>query len=752
MHKTLPLRPALFLTLTAALSAASPAAAQAPTDSATDSSTVAIEAFELAEDDGWELETITIVGDRVQRARVAGSAQHIDAEQLERMESNDIHEVLATVPGVYVRSEDGYGLRPNIGLRGANSDRSAKVVLMEDGILLGPAPYSAPAAYFFPMMTRAVGVEVFKGPAAIRSGPNTIGGAINIQTRQPPRQTEAYLDIAGGSDWTGKIHAHAGTGGERWGVRLEGVRLQTKGFKELPSGDDTGFDKNELVLNARYNTDPSAPLYHQWDLRASYSNEVSHETYLGITRADFEQNPYQRYAASQLGRMKWHHTQVRASYLLEADRFKLRTTLYRRDFDRTWRHLNSFAQGDSFNDILNQPTGIRASMLAQLKGEDPITAMNDLRMGGNHRIFVSQGVNLEGTYRFDTGRLKHELRFGARLHYDRIRRRHTDTGYLMSDGVMSVNPSYPGRMGTQNTASTLALAAYLQDELQFKGLLVSPGLRVEHIMRDFEDELQNTQVDGSDTVLIPGVGVFYAVTPELGVLAGVHKGFSPVAPGQEKDVKPESSLNLEGGARLDLKRHGLSAELIGYFNDYSNLTGTCTMSSGCDPNKLNDQFNGGQAWVYGLEAGAKYSHPIYKQLSLRAELSYTLTLSEFRTDFRSGFGQWGDVKKGDELPYVPVHRGNASLGVFDRRWAVDVSLTAATYMRDTAGQGEVQLEDRTDSFAILDLSAHYDVLDYLQVYTTVKNALNTAYVASLRPFGPRPGTPLQAMLGLKMHL
>ncbi|MCK6523660.1 sterol desaturase family protein [Myxococcota bacterium] len=98
--------------------------------------------------------------------RVAGSAHRVDEETLERFEYDNVERVLAEVPGVSTRGEDGYGLRPNIGMRGASSDRSAKVTLMEDGVLFAPAPYAAPAAYYFPMSTRLVGVEVFKGPAA----------------------------------------------------------------------------------------------------------------------------------------------------------------------------------------------------------------------------------------------------------------------------------------------------------------------------------------------------------------------------------------------------------------------------------------------------------------------------------------------------------------------------------------------------------------------------------------------------------
>jgi Fe(3+) dicitrate transport protein len=75
-----------------------------------------------------------------------GAKTQIGKEALERDEHNDIHKVLGGVAGVYLRDEDGYGLRPNIGMRGAAADRSSKITLMEDGVLIAPAPYTAPAA------------------------------------------------------------------------------------------------------------------------------------------------------------------------------------------------------------------------------------------------------------------------------------------------------------------------------------------------------------------------------------------------------------------------------------------------------------------------------------------------------------------------------------------------------------------------------------------------------------------------------
>ena len=110
--------------------------------------------------DEVKIETITIIGSQSEAIEVAGSASVISKEDLEKYEYTDIHKILSNIPGVNFRPEEGYGLRPNISIRGTYADRSGKVTLLEDGILIAPAPYAASSAYYFPTVGRIAGVEV----------------------------------------------------------------------------------------------------------------------------------------------------------------------------------------------------------------------------------------------------------------------------------------------------------------------------------------------------------------------------------------------------------------------------------------------------------------------------------------------------------------------------------------------------------------------------------------------------------------
>ncbi|MEY8262698.1 MAG: TonB-dependent receptor plug domain-containing protein, partial [Bermanella sp.] len=113
-----------------------------------------ISALASAADDPVALQQVYITGGQDEISTLPGSATLIDQVSLEQFEYTDIHRILNEVPGINILEEDGYGLRPNIGMRGSSAERSKKITIMEDGVLSGPAPYSAPAAYYFPNVSR----------------------------------------------------------------------------------------------------------------------------------------------------------------------------------------------------------------------------------------------------------------------------------------------------------------------------------------------------------------------------------------------------------------------------------------------------------------------------------------------------------------------------------------------------------------------------------------------------------------------
>ncbi len=696
--------------------------------------------------------TVSIIGEPEELPRIVGSAHLVDEATLERDENDDVQRVLRTVPGVYVRGEDGFGLRPNIGLRGVDPNRSSKITLMEDGVLLGPAPYAAPAAYYFPMTTRMVGIEVFKGPAAVRYGPNTIGGAINLRTRDIPRESDGGLDLAIGQRGYGKAHGHWGRSWKHFGMLVEGVRIQSNGFKELDGGGDTGFGKNEGMLKLRANVDPAARVYHQFDAKAGISTERSFETYLGLTDADFEANPYRRYVGSQKGLMRWWRSQAQLSYLLAyGDLVEFQTTAYRHDFSRAWTKFNTFRGGPSIEDVMADSGGQSAIYLGILRGEEDSTSADEaLMIGTNARRYVSQGI--QNTLRISprTKYVDQTIEFGARFHADTIRRDHTQDGYLMVSSTL-VPEGTDEEQTTLNRGAAYAGALHLHDEIVIVDrFTVSPGARVELIRTDFTDDLNGSKSSAFNAVFVPGVGAHVQATDWLGVLAGVHSGFSPVAPGQADDVRPERSINYEGGFRLGGEPlAGFTAEAVGFFNDYSNLTGECTFAQGCDDSNIGDQFNAGKVKVAGAEVAAGFERRFKRNGWIDTDANYTFTWSRFERSFASASPQFGIVEAGDALPYLPVHVASLKLAGGMKKWGLWGTLAYNGQMRDTPSQGAIPEAQRVDRFVTLDLGGRVWVNERASIYMNMMNVTGAEYMVSRRPFGARPGRPRFASIGFK---
>ena len=143
------------------------------------------------------IEQVTIVGDKAKS--IPGSGQYISLRKLEKLNQPNINNVLRVIPGVNIRDEEGFGLRPNIGLRGTPVNRSSKITLMEDGILIAPATYADPSAYYFSTFARMQSVEVLKGSSQIKYGPYTIGGAVNLVSTTIPNVFKGFAQISYGS-------------------------------------------------------------------------------------------------------------------------------------------------------------------------------------------------------------------------------------------------------------------------------------------------------------------------------------------------------------------------------------------------------------------------------------------------------------------------------------------------------------------------------------------------------------------------
>ena len=125
-----------------------------------------------------------------------GSGDYISREQVSKYNFKNINDILRNTPGVYSREENGFGIFPNISLRGVNTLRSAAIDLLEDGINIAPAPYSAPDAYYSPLAGKMHAIEVLKGSSQFRYGPHNTGGVINYVTtpiQLMPMETMASL-------------------------------------------------------------------------------------------------------------------------------------------------------------------------------------------------------------------------------------------------------------------------------------------------------------------------------------------------------------------------------------------------------------------------------------------------------------------------------------------------------------------------------------------------------------------------------
>ncbi len=710
------------------------------------------------------IEEVTIIGSREQALRLAGSAHYIGSDKLAQFAYSDIQRIAREVPGVSIQIEDGYGLRPNIGIRGVATERSGRITLLEDNVLIAPAPYSAPSAYYFPTVGRLSAIEVVKGPAAITQGPYTIGGALNMVSTPIPTEMSGNIITETGEDSTYRVHAtYGGRSESGFGYLLETHQWLSDGFQDIDrSNNNTGLDVEDYTIKLSYAPSNSA---HGIELKLQSTEQSSNQSYLGLTDRDFDNNAFRRYGLSARDNIKTEHEQqiLRYSYYI-SDSLDVSVTAYNNEHQRDWlktegidfdgssnaEDFDRTSWADVIQAINNGTTlgGLNPDQLQSILDGSSDTASGSIQLRSNNREYFSRGVQVGLNWNGMIGNSAHDLEFGIRLHEDEEDRLERNSNYSQSNGALALDDfGILGNAGNR-VQEARALAIHIHDNIQLGDWTLSPGLRYENIkqkrtrfaggaLRTFRDARQN------DTqVFLPGLGILYQVNDSLSVLGGAHKGFT--APSNSPNVNEETAINYELGFRY--QNDALSTELIGFMSDYDNILGECTASSGSDCT-IGDAFNGDAATVTGLELSVRANLARGSSYKIPVSLSYTLIHGEFDSDI-ADTDFFGSVSKGDPLPYLPENQILVSVGFEKNNWAAYVS---GNYVDEVCVRASCGAFEKTDDTFTVDISANYQFNRALNVYARVENLTSEEDILGRQPYGARPNKDRTVTVGVRFN-
>ncbi len=678
----------------------------------------------------YEMPAVIVVGSADRRHTIAGSATILGDDILTGTRPFNVNELLQHVPGVHTRDEEGFALRPNIGIRGLNPTRSTKVLLLEDGLPLAYAPYGDNASYYHPPVDRFARSEVLKGSEQILFGPQTIGGVVNYITPTPPLETHGLVSFSAGSRNTYDGHVRFGHSG----LMLDLVRKQGDGARdnEEPGFTDVNF-KGLLIADQK-----SAVA-----LRANYYHEQSAITYTGITEQELKNfgvryNPYDNdeFTASRYGLSATHESELSETVLLT-------TSLYGSYFSRDWWRQSSSttdAQGGS---------GVRDTRLAGLRIDPDTIASTQGRL----RKYTTYGLEPRLLIRYAAFGVNNELSTGLRAHFE-IQKREQQNATTAT--------ARTGAVVENNDRHTQGYSGFVQNRFLFGVWSITPGLRLEHVINERTDNRTGASGSTSLTEWIPGLGATVAPFEHTTLFISAHRGFAPprtedlilTPAGQPEatftDVDPEHSWNFELGARAN-PESWLNLEATFFRNYFQNLIAVGSIAGGSTP----------LAQARALFQGAEFSGGIDSRSGEHTGFFFTLVYTFLPTaEQKSPFVQVANdqpvagSREGNRMPYAPEHMLTAGIGVgAHHHWdvrleAVSVSTQFSNFANTTDPSADGQ-SGTLPSYTIFNATANYEIPSLSStVFLTIKNIADHEYIAD-RTRGIRPGAPRRIQAGFQ---
>jgi Fe(3+) dicitrate transport protein len=670
-----------------------------------------------------------LVGPESAMREIPGSIGVIDAAELTQSRVFNTDEALRKVTGVYTRPEEGFGLRPNIGIRGLNPTRSTKVLLLEDGVPISYAPYGDNASYYHPPVDRFDTIEVVKGSGQVLYGPSTVGGVINYLTPAPPDRSSGFVTLTGGNLDYFNGHVRYGTTVGRTGLLLDYMRKQGDGARA-----NTHFGVHDVTGKVLFN-----PVARQTlSVKGNWYKEDSQLTYSGLRLAEWQQDPRQNPFRNDDVDFARKGGSLTHTLVLASDAV-LTSNVYGQRFERDWwRQSSNSAQRP--NDAADPLCGGMANLSTTCGNE------------GRLRKYTTFGFE-------PRLRLGHSL-FGARNEVDLGFRGHFETqDRQQKNGPLPT--SRDGAIVENNLREADAWSTFIQDRIVLGKFGITPGVRLEHVRYTRENRLLNVRGRVDFTQVIPGLGLSYSPTQRITFFAGAHRGFAPPrtedlinnTTGGAVDLDPELSWNYEAGVRARVDRMA-TFEATFFRMDFENQIIPASVAGGIGATLT----SAGETVQQGFELSGRtdYRNVLGSRHSLWLRGAWTwVPMAEFASVRFSGVSGFGTTRvTGNRVPYTPEHLLNAALG-----YAHSTGVNASVESFTTGGHFSDDLNSRNStpdgqrgyipSATTFNATVNYPVEQWhTTFFVAAKNITDRLFLVD-RSRGMLPSMPRLVQIGLR---
>jgi len=646
--------------------------------------------------------------------------------EIQRQLMSDTKDLVRWIPGVYVANDSTrYGLN-GFNIRGIGGNR---VQTQVDGVRTAEQFDFGPVS----VTQYALDLEALKSVEVVRSagsalyGSDALGGVVSYLTKDPGD----YLAESGRSTYVGGKVGYDGRRAEFGGTlaaAIESGRFQVSLFGARRDGTEVS-NKGTVETESSTRTAPNPQQRRATNVlgkvvyRIGEGNDLklSGEWFDGRTKTEV----YSSQGTTTAGASRTTVSGVRGDD--QQERFRI-------GLEQNWRLSSALVDEIAWHASFQKDQTEQDQYENRLT-VSPTATTQILRSGLVTWDQQGSNANFRLKKKLGNGGFSQTLTLGgawAQDDFDMLRNRMDVNG---STGALA--PSFPLVYPTKYFPKSIStsLGLFFQDEISISdGLVrVTPGIRWDRYALD-ADENDATYLSGNagieppvdmnDSALSPRVGLVVRITKPLSAYAqyaegfrapaysNVNNGFTNVASGYttlpNPGLRPEYSHNLELGLRTTLS--GIEGSIGVFDNRYEDFIEI--VSTGVNPSTGLLEFqaqNVTSARIRGVEAAVS---AWLGRWSARATYAYI-------------DGENSDTAQ--PLNSIPPNRLVLGVGWSSRTGRAGAEVAGTIVAARGAIDATSVAQFRPPAYAVVDLTAFYDLTDALSVQAGVLNLLDEKY-------------------------